>query len=149
MASIGKQSSTTGISAQGSKKARRSLLSAVLSPTTMANRAPNSSMGFESLPPLPITLVPFQFLKSLDLGSSGMGLGAVPSCFEWELVEWKPLVQQSRAEIGGKPTEVFGGVHDVVKIGDDTSEEGKIDLNLGTGDVHVHEIGGSGSVFED
>ena len=29
------------------------------------------------------------------------------------------------------------------------SEEGKIDLDLGIGDAHVHEIGGSGSVFED
>jgi len=65
------------------------------------------------------------------------------------LVEWKPLVQQSRAEIGGKPTEVFGEVHDVVEVGDDTSEEGKINLNLGTEDAPVHKIEGSGSVFED
>ena len=115
----------------------------------MANRAPNLGMGFESLPPLPIASVPFQFLKSLDLSSSGIGLGAVPSCFGWELIEWKPLVHQSRAEIGGKPAEVFREVHDVVDVGDDTSEEGKIDLDLGTGDVPIHEIGGSGSVFED
>jgi len=40
-------------------------------------------------------------------------------------------------------------VHDVVEVGDDTSEEGKIDLDLGTGDAPVHENGGSGSVFED
>jgi len=37
----------------------------------------------------------------------------------------------------------------VVEVGDDTSEEGKIKLDLGTGDVPVHEIGGDGPVFED
>ena len=115
----------------------------------MANQVPNSGMGFERLPPLPIASVPFQFLKSLDLRSLGMGLDAVPSCFRRELVEWKPLVQQCRAEIGGEPTEIFGDVHDVVEVGDDTSEEGKIDLDIGTGDALVHEIGGSGSIFED
>jgi len=125
------------------------LLSAVLSGVTTANRAPNSGMGFESLPPLPIASIPFQFLKSLDLSSSGIGLGAVPSYFWWELVERKPLVHQFRAEIGGKLAEVFGEVYDVVEVRDDTSEEGKIDLNLGIGDAPVHEIGSSGSIFED
>jgi len=78
-----------------------------------------------------------------------MGLGAVPSCFGWELVEWKPLVHQSRAEIGGKSAKVLREVHDVVEVGDDTSEEGKVDLNWGTGDAYVHEIGSSDSIFED
>jgi len=82
-----------------------------------------------------------------------MGLNAVPSSFGWKFIEWKPLVHQSRAEIGGKLVEVFGEVHDDVEVGDDTSEEGKIDLNLGTGADHVHEFGGSGSeslpVFDD
>ena len=32
---------------------------------------------------------------------------------------------------------------------DDTSEEEKIELDLGTGDMPVHEIGDGGSVFED
>jgi len=113
----------------------------------MANRAPNLGMGLESLPHLPIASVPFYFLKSLDLSSSSMGLGAVLSCFTWELVEWKPLVHQSRAEIGGKPAKAFGEVHDVVDVGDDSSEEGKMELNLGTGADPVHKIGGSGSVF--
>jgi len=52
-------------------------------------------------------------------------------------------------EFEGKPAEVIGEVHKVVDVGDDTSEEGKIELDIGTGDVPVHEIGGSGSVFED
>jgi len=63
------------------------------------------------------------------------------------------LVHRFRAEIGGKPAEVFGEVHDVVDAGDDTFEEGKIDLNLGTGAKPVHEFGVSGAesvlVFED
>ena len=91
----------------------------------MANRAPKLGMGLESLPPLPIASVPFQFLKSLDLSSSAMGLGAVSSYFGWELVEWKPLEQQSRAEIEEKSAEVFREIHDVVEVGDDTSKEGK------------------------
>ena len=82
-----------------------------------------------------------------------MGLNVVPSSFGWELVEWKPFVHQSRAEIRGKPAEVFGELHDVLGIRDDTSTEGKIDLNLGTGAEPVHEFEGSGSeslpVFED
>jgi len=36
-----------------------------------------------------------------------------------------------------------------VDVGDDSSEEGKMELNLGTGAEPVNEIGGSGSVFED
>jgi len=64
------------------------------------------------------------------------------------------LVHQLRAEIGVKSAEVFGEVHDVVEVEDDTSEEGAtVDLNLGTGAEPVHDIGGSGSeslpVFED
>ena len=78
-----------------------------------------------------------------------MGLGAVPSCFGWELVEWKPLEQQFMAEIEGKPAEVFREVHDAVEVGDDTSQEGKIELDMGIGDVPIHEIGDGGPVFED
>jgi len=36
-----------------------------------------------------------------------------------------------------------------VEVEEDTSEGGKIELDLGTGDVPVHEIGGGGSIFED
>jgi len=32
---------------------------------------------------------------------------------------------------------------------EDTSEEGKIELDMGTGDVPVHEIAGGGPIFED
>jgi len=87
MASTGKRSYSTGVSAQGSKRVRRSLLPVILSGAATANRAQNSGMAFESLPPLPIASVPFKFLKSLNLISLGMGLNDVPSSFGWELVE--------------------------------------------------------------
>ena len=64
----------------------------------------------------------------MDLSSSGLGLGFVPSCFGWQLVEWKLLTQQSRVEIGGTFTEIFKDVkdvHEIVNMGDDTSEEGR------------------------
>jgi len=65
------------------------------------------------------------------------------------LVVWKPLEQQSRAESEEKSAEVFGEIHNVVEVGDDTSEEEKIELDLGIGEVLVHEIGGGGSIFQD
>jgi len=58
------------------------------------------------------------------------------------------MEQHSRAEIKEKSVEVFGEIYDVVEVGEDTSEEGIIELDLGTGEVPIHEIGG-GSVFED
>jgi len=40
-------------------------------------------------------------------------------------------------------------VHAVVVIGEETSEEGKIDLEMGTGDMPVHSVGGGDSILED
>ena len=62
---------------------------------------------FECLPALPIFSVPFRFLKSLVLSLSGLRLGYVPLSFDWKLVEWKPLAQQSRVEIRGTFTEIL------------------------------------------
>jgi len=59
------------------------------------------------------------------------------------------LNEQFREELKGKPVEVFGEVHEVVKIGDDISEEGKIHMELGTGHMPVHGVGGGDSIFED
>jgi len=94
-----------------------------LSEEFSALRAPQSGMGFENLPPLAIPSAPFQFLKSLDLRSMGLGLDVVLPCFGCELVVWKPLDEQFREEIDGKPVEVFKDVHEVVEIGDETSED--------------------------
>jgi len=106
-------------------------------------------MGFENVPPLAITSIPFQFLKILDLSLVGLGLDAVPSCFGWKLVVWKPLEEQFRAELEGKPMEVFEEVHEVVEIGEETSEEVKIEMDLRTGDMPVHTVEGGDSIFED
>jgi len=147
MASTGTKSPISGSIAQRTIQAHRPLLLTVLSGKITINRAPQSGMGFENLPPLAITSIPFKFLKILDLRSEGLGLDAAPSCFGWELVVWKPLEEQFRAELEGKPAEVFGEVHKVMKIGEETSEEGKIEMDLGTGDTPVHEVGGGDSIF--
>jgi len=104
-------------------------------------------MGFEYLPPLAISSIPFQFFKSLDLSSVGLRLDEVPPCFGWELVVWKPLNEQFREKLEGKPEEVFGKVHEVVEIGKETSEEGKIEMDLGTGDMPVHVVGSGDPIF--
>ena len=120
------------------------------------NRALIPGIGFESLPPLPIATLPFKFLKSLDLNLFGKGLNGVPSSFAWELVDWKPMVHQFMAETRVKPNEGSVEMCKVVKVEDDTSEEGvrkKIDLNLGTGAEPVHDFRDVGSellpVFEN
>jgi len=89
----------------------------LLSSEIAANRASQSGMGFENLPPLAISSIPFQFLKSLDLSSVGLGVDAVPPCFEWELVVWKPLNEQFREELEGKPVEVFGKYMKLSELG--------------------------------
>ena len=86
MASTGTKSSNFGSTAQRTMQARQSLLPTVLSGEITTNRAQQSGIGFENLPPLAISSIPFQFLKSLDLSSVGLGLDAVPSYFGWELV---------------------------------------------------------------
>jgi len=43
---------------------------------------PLPGTGFECLPTLPISSVPFRFLKRLDLSSSGLRLGYAPLCFD-------------------------------------------------------------------
>ena len=67
------------------------------------------------------------------------------------MVEWKPLTQQSRVEIGGAFTEIFKDVedvHEIVNVRDDTFEEGKGDLETGD-DVSVHGIGGGDFILEN
>jgi len=59
------------------------------------------------------------------------------------------MEEQFRTELKGKLAEIFGEVHEVVEVGKETSEEGKIEMDLETGDVPVHEVGGGDSIFED
>ena len=54
----------------------------------------------------------------------GIGFDVVPYYFRWKLIVWKPMEEQFRAELEGKPAEVFGKVHQAVEVGEETSEEG-------------------------
>jgi len=96
-----------------------------------------AGMGFNFLPPLPISM-PFKFLKSVYLKTIGKGLGDVPSRFVWKLVEWKPTVEQSESKGGLGPNEVFTDVFEVLEVVDDVSEEGSVPENiLGLGDFET------------
>ena len=59
------------------------------------------------------------------------------------------MIKRFREKIEGKAVEAFGEVHKVVDIGDETSEEGKIDLELVTEDMPVHGVGGGDSILEE
>ena len=63
-------------------------------------------MGFKSLPPLPIISKTFGFLKCVNLSSVGLGLNEVPSEFGWDLVLWKPILEQSELKSVPGPSEV-------------------------------------------
>jgi len=88
--------------------------------TPMALPGFSATMGFYSLPPLPIFLKPFGFLKSVDLRTVGLNLSDLPVKFGWELVLCKPVVEQARSEAVFESGLDFGGwgtesefVHDV------------------------------------
>jgi len=59
------------------------------------------------------------------------------------------MEEQFRTELEGKSVEVFRKVHEVVEVGEETSEEGKIEMDLGTRDMLVHEVRGGDSILED
>jgi len=71
---------------------------AALPASTTALPASPAGMGFSSLPPLPIISQPFGFLKSVDLRIVGLDLCDVPVKSRWELVLFKPIVEQPRSE---------------------------------------------------
>ena len=68
----------------------------------MVHQAALPGTGFECLPALSISSVPFHFLKSLDLKSVGLGLQSVPFRFRWDLVEWNPKLVETRVDLGLK-----------------------------------------------
>ena len=82
MASSDKRIPSTGRSTQMLARARQ--------PTVYpgAQLAQSPGMGFGCMPPLPIILGPFKFLKKLNLTSVGLGLESVPFSFGWDLVAW-------------------------------------------------------------
>ena len=66
-------------------------------------------VGFNSLPPLPIILKPFDFLKSIDLTTVAWDLYDVPVKSGWELVLFKLVVEQPRSEDVFKSGVELGG----------------------------------------
>jgi len=78
---VTKRSSSTGSSAQRSKRARLVFSLAILPVSTAAIPAPIAGMGFNFLPPLPIITMPFKFLKSVDLKTIGKDLDDISSGF--------------------------------------------------------------------
>ena len=123
MASTGKTSSNSGSTEQRRTRARRSLLPVALSGEFPAVQAPKLGMGFKNSPPLAISSNPFQFLKSLDLKSVGLGLASVPFCFGWDLVQWNPKLDESRVDLGVK-------LDDFVEICDEVEEDQEEVLGL-------------------
>ena len=73
-------------------------------------------MGFEHLPLLAISSNLFQFSKSLDLKSVGLGLKGVPFRFRWTLVEWNPKLDKTRVDLGVK-------LDEFVEICDEVEED--------------------------
>ena len=57
-----------------------------------------TGMGFNFLPPLPIILKPFGFLKHVDLRTVGLDPSDIPIKFGWELELFKPFVKQTGSE---------------------------------------------------
>jgi len=51
-------------------------------------------------------------------------------------------------DLGEPPIEVIEEVYDVVVIGGETSEEGKTDLEMRTGDMPAHRVEGGDSFLE-
>ena len=100
-------------------------------------------MGFGCMPSLPTILVPFKFLKKLNLTSVGLGLESVPFHFGWELVEWQPKIDESRVEFGENPCAEFVEIHEEIKVEDDWAKVfgPQIKLDLGTGSDPVRNLG--------
>jgi len=92
-------------------------------------------IGFENLPPLPVSSNLLQFLKYMDLKSVGLGLDCVPFHSEWELVEWVP----KSVELGENYVEILKFC-DVVEEEEHLEVFGpQIELDLGEGSS-IHDF---------
>jgi len=87
-----------------------------LSSEFSALRVPQLGVGFEHLLPLAILSSLFQFLKSFDLKSVGLGLASIPFHFGWDLVIWNPKLNESLVDLGVKFDEL-------VEISDEFEED--------------------------
>ena len=78
----------------------------MVSPPAAAIQASLGGMGFESLLPLLIISKTFCFLKCVNLSSVGLGLNEILFKFGWDLVVWKPILEQSEPKGALEPSEV-------------------------------------------
>jgi len=83
-----------------------------------ASTASPRGMGFNSLPPLPIVLTIFWFLKSLDLRTVGLELGNVPPEFGWDLVLFEPIMEQTVPRGVSEPSEAQTEPESVLESGE-------------------------------
>ena len=74
------------------------------------------SIGFESLPPLPIISKAFGFLKSLNLSSVGLGLNEVPPEFGWDLALFKVDGEQTVSDGVFESDEAQTGLEVVLEL---------------------------------
>ena len=72
----------------------------------------------------------------------GVGLASVPFRFGWDLIEWKPQIDESRVDLGVKLDDELVEIHDEVEMEDDQTEvfRPKIELDLGTGPDPVRDF---------
>jgi len=73
--------------------------------------------GFETLPPLAISINMLKFLKILGLALVSLGLDCVPFYFGWELVEWRPKLSELELHI-----------IEVLEIYDEVEEEEQLEV---------------------
>jgi len=123
MVSSGQRSTSTGKSAQMTARARQP----EVYPGAQSAQFPG--MGFDCMPPLPIILIPFKFLKKLNLNSVGLGIDSVPFRFGWELVEWKSKIDESRVEFDENLCSEFVEIHEELEVEDEQAEILGLGLN--------------------
>ena len=82
--------------------------------------------------------------SSIDLGVKFDELVKISDEFEEDQPEvFGPQIEidlETGSDLGEPPVEDAGEVHAVEVIGEETSEEGKFDVEMGTGDTPVHRV---------
>jgi len=79
--------------------------SSALPMVAIAAPPPVQGMGFNFLPPFPIILRTFGFLKSLDFRIVALEMGIVMAEFGWDLMLFELTVEQTESETVSEPSE--------------------------------------------
>jgi len=89
MASVGNSSFNSGMATSGKSSALQARRGSVIFGASPAFGPALPGTGFETLPPLEISINLLKFLKRLGLNSVGLGLACIPFHSGWELVVWE------------------------------------------------------------